>query len=65
MEKEGKDSFERWEVENCAEIQAVNQAFKEEAKLEDIKSVQLWGNTNPLHSRFPCISRITFSNRGS
>ncbi|MCS1397340.1 hypothetical protein J2D69_15085 [Lysinibacillus sphaericus] len=36
MEKEGKDSFERWEVENCAEIQAVNQAFKEGAKLEDI-----------------------------
>ncbi|WBF54508.1 hypothetical protein HXV90_00825 [Lysinibacillus sp. JK80] len=36
MEKEGKNSFERWEVENCAEIQAVNQAFKEGAKLEDI-----------------------------
>lgn len=29
------------------------------------KSVQLWGNTNSLHSGFPCISRIAFSNRGS
>ncbi|WP_432776113.1 hypothetical protein AAFJ72_03730 [Brevibacillus gelatini] len=36
LEKLGKNSFERWEVENCAEIQAVNQAFKEGAKLEDI-----------------------------
>ncbi|MBI6865936.1 hypothetical protein JD967_21460 [Lysinibacillus fusiformis] len=33
---EVKDSFEKWTVDNCAEVQAVNQAVKDGAKVEDI-----------------------------
>ncbi|WP_157739718.1 hypothetical protein [Paenibacillus kribbensis] len=35
-EQKGKESFEKWRVENCAEIQAVNQALKNGADIEDI-----------------------------
>ncbi|URZ03165.1 hypothetical protein [Clostridium felsineum] len=31
-----KASFERWDVDNCAEIQAVNQALNDEVKIEDM-----------------------------
>ncbi|MEI4803438.1 hypothetical protein WAZ07_19635 [Bacillus sp. FJAT-51639] len=31
-----KGSFEKWDVDNCAEIQAVNQALNDGAKIEDM-----------------------------
>lgn len=36
MHSTGKNSFQTWEVENCAEIQAVNQAFRDGVNIENM-----------------------------
>ncbi|WP_334077028.1 hypothetical protein [Paenibacillus sanfengchensis] len=36
MDSTGKNSFQTWEVENCAEIQAVNQAFRDGVNIENM-----------------------------